>query len=526
MRRVIVVFAVCAVLVAACGGSSDKKDEAAARNAAEGVPQLNSGAPLLTTIAWGNNDYGQVGIGSVCNPHGQPECYAMNPTNVRGQGLSSQLTQVRSLVTGGFHTLALRSDRTVVAWGSNQRGQIGDGSHSDAVAAPVVVKGVGGKGNLTGVRSLAGGGAQSMAITQGGRAWAWGDNNFGQLGIGTSTGPAQCVPVQEPVATAAPPLESVPTGAAGDGYNRACAETPTAVLSPEGTGQFRGVAAVSGGDTHTVALLDDGTVWAWGNNDYGQLGIGNHDGPEECKPYSKYAAVGCSTKPVQVSGPGGNGHLTDVKAIAAGADFTLALRGDGTVWAWGSNAWTTLGQTDPGLLEQCATPWAPVPQYCSTKPLQVVSSDGSGALTDVIAVSAESFGLHAAALKSDGTVWTWGVNATGELGNGVSEQYSDAPVPVVSPDDSGLLTDIVDVRVSGKSTLALRKDGTVWAWGYNGWAQLGIGDNTGPQTCTTEKVPCALTPQQVHGVNGKGVLTNVATIAAGATHVVAATTRK
>ena len=532
MRRTIAVVAVC-VIVAACGGSSEEKEAGAgaieagpAHNGAEGVPQLTSSSPLRTTVAWGNNDYGQAGIGSVCPVHGEPDCYVVTPTSVKGPGGSGQLTAVRALVAGAFHTLALRGDRTVVAWGSNQRGQIGNGAHSDSVPAPTVVKGPGEKGNLSSVRSLGGGGAHSLAITAGGGVWAWGDNAFGQLGNGTSTGPAQCAPDKPVAAAGTPQLDAaVPGVGSGDGINRACSETPVAVLGPDGTHQLRRVAAVSGGESHSVALLTDGTVWTWGVNDYGQLGIGNHDGPEQCKPYSRWDAVGCSTKPVQVVGPDGTGYLTDVKAIAGGNDFSLALRGDGTVWAWGSNAYTTLGQSNPELLEQCAVPWSPASQYCSTKPLQVVSSDGSGALTDVVAISTEGSpqAHHSAALKSDGTVWTWGVNVDGQLGNGQSQEFQEAPGPVVDPDDAGLLSDVVDVDVSGSATIVLKEDGTVWAWGYNGWGQLGIGTKEGPQTCTTEQVACALTPQQVHGVDGNGMLTNAATIAAGAGHVVAGT---
>jgi alpha-tubulin suppressor-like RCC1 family protein len=287
------------------------------------------------------------------------------------------------------------------------------------------------------------------------------------------------------------------------------------------------VAAVSGGDTHSVALLNNGTVWTWGLNDEGQLGIGSSSGPENCKPQSRYPAAGCSTKPVQVVGPGGTGHLSNITAVAGGPDFTLALRSDGTVWAWGSDAWTTLGQSNPALLEQCQTPFAPIPVFCSTKPLQVVGPRGQGFLTGVKAVAAEGSGgaLHAMALKSDGTVWTWGIDDEGQLGNGKSEEFEAAPVQVLGPGGTGNLTRVAAVAVGGKFSVALKTDGTVWAWGFNIWGQLGINDKTGPELCTIDKNPCSTKPVQVHGLNGKGLLAGIAAVAAGDAHLLAAARR-
>ena len=169
---------------------------------------------------------------------------------------------------------------------------------------------------------------------------------------------------------------------------------------------------VAAGINHVIALNNDGTVWAWGNNMYGQLGDGSQTD---------------RTTPVQVS------NLSEVIKVAAGNAQSLALRSDGTVWSWGIN---------------------------SSLPTQV--SD----LTDVVDVAVGS--NHSIAVKSDGTVWTWGINDYGQLGDG-STTYRSLPVQVQN------LTDAIAISAGSQHTVALKRDGTVWTWGYNGYGQLGDG---------------------------------------------------
>jgi alpha-tubulin suppressor-like RCC1 family protein len=187
--------------------------------------------------------------------------------------------------------------------------------------------------------------------------------------------------------------------------------------------------SVSAGDYHTVALRSDGTVMTWGDNHNGQLGVGS------TAVYSCLVLVG---------------GLTDVIRLSAGYLHTVALKDDGTVWTWGDNQYGQLGdgtKTD------------------RTAPTQV------GGLPIIIAVSGGQY--HTLALSSDGTVWAWGQNTSGQLGN---DTVTDSLTPVLAVDPSNPaapLTGIIAITAGGSHSLAIKDDGTVWAWGQNSGGQLG-----------------------------------------------------
>ena len=242
-------------------------------------------------------------------------------------------------------------------------------------------------------------------------------------------------------------------GELGDGTNIS-RNTPVLVVGPGGVGYLTFVIAIAGGWAHTIALKYDGTVWTFGYNTDGQLGDGTNID---------------SNTPVQVVGPGGVGNLTDIIAIACGYGHTIALKSDGTVW--------TFGRNDDGELGNGTN-------TNRNTPVQVVGPGGVGNLEDIIAIAAGggfhlpfSWGEHTIALKSDGTVWTFGYNGYGELGDGTNTNRN-RPVQVLGEGGVGYLTDVIDIAGGGYHTIALKFDGTVWAWGRNSYGQLGDGTTT------------------------------------------------
>jgi alpha-tubulin suppressor-like RCC1 family protein len=259
------------------------------------------------------------------------------------------------------------------------------------------------------------------------------------------------------------------------GYNGGTAGTGTTTTTARPT-QVRGPSAVTQLSSR-LAVRSDGTVVAWGDNRYGQLGNGWTGGE--------------SPTPVRVAG------LTDVVAVADTPQTGLALRSDGTVWAWGSNETGLIGapaQPDssvpvrlPDLSGITAIAVGDATAYALRSDGTVMAwgrndvgqlGDGSAVtdswrpvrvsnLTGVTAITAGF--LTAAAIRTDGTVWTWGDNLVGQLGNGDTEPLSRVPVQV-----SGL-TGAIDVALDSQHGYAVRSDGTVSAWGDNTLGGLGNG---------------------------------------------------
>jgi len=265
---------------------------------------------------------------------------------------------------------------------------------------------------------IAGGAHHTLFLNNGGTVWACGENMYGQLGDGTLIG----------------------------------RDTPAEVQG------LTDVVSVIAGVNHSLAVKSDGTVWAWGRNDCGQLGDGTTT--------DRYT-------PVQVIG------LSDVVSVVTGGGHNLALKRDGTVWAWGNNF---SGQLGDGTTTDSHTP-------------QQVQG-----LTDVAAIAAGSG--HSLALKNDGTVWAWGANDFGQLGNG-TKTYGLTPTFPTPVRVEGL-TGVTSVAARRDYSIALKSDGTIWSWGQNYMCQLG--DGTAIDRCT---------PVQVLGLSG------VVSVSAGAAHVLA-----
>jgi alpha-tubulin suppressor-like RCC1 family protein len=328
---------------------------------------------LLTSgsvLAWGENGSGELGDGAVTGPETCPSGFTTAPCSMTPVAVAG-LTKVHAISAGGGMSLALLRDGTLMSWGSNFAGALGNGATTDS-AVPVAVS------TPNRVSAISSDGPHSLALLKTGRVVAWGDNEYGQLGDGTHTGPETC-----PSAG----FSTVP-----------CSTVPVFVSG------LRGVIAISAGDDHNLALLKDGTVMAWGVNNDGQLG--NSNTPE-------------SDVPVPVAG------LSGVKAVSAGGFHSLALLNDGTVMAWGDNG---NGQLGSGTTQNSSVPTAVT------------------ALSEVTAISA---GLaHSLAVLGDGTVRSWGWNNEGQLGDGTPKGESTLPVPVLN------LAGVAQVSAGGYHSLA------------------------------------------------------------------------
>jgi len=358
------------------------------------VPPIPQGA----LWGWGNN----------CAPAG-----GGTPVGVIGDGTSINRTSPVSVVGGftdwiavdggSFHALGLRIDGTIWAWGGNKYGELGNnqaGKYNQS--SPVSI--VGGftdwcaiSGSSVGTGQAAG---HSLALRSDGTAWSWGLNNYGQLGINS-------------------------------GGSSASKSSPVSVV-----GGFTDWWKISAGGAHSVGLRCDGTLWAWGFSNRGQLG-------NNCDFHQ--------SSPVSVVG-----GFTDWCQVSAGALHNVAVRSDGTAWAWGCNRCGSLG-IDYGSGSQ-------------SSPVSVV-----GGFTDWCQVSA---GLsHSAAIRTDGTLWTWGQSYSfygGILGDGFKYSRS-SPVSVV-----GGFTDWCQVSAGTLQTAAVRTDGTMWAWGLSNTSfgvYLGAGES-------------------------------------------------
>lgn len=347
-----------------------------------------------SVVAWGENDDGQLGSGIFPGPESCPEGAGWcSQTPVPVSGLSGVTD-----LAGGSQGLALLSNGTVMAWGRNARGQLGDGccENSD-VPEPVP--------GLSGVTAVAASYGISMALLSNGTVMDWGENGNGQLGDGTYE-------EDTPTPVRVFMLKEVTAIAAGGSYGLALLKNGTVMTWGSGGGaknsyipvQVSGlseVTAIAADGGHSLALLKSGTVMAWGENEYGELGDGTtHD----------------SDVPVRVSG------LREVVAIADGADHNLALLKSGMVMAWGQNDWGQLGDGFDGGYGSNGGPETCASSTCSTIPVPV-----SG-VSDATAI-ATGYGQSLALLANE-TVMGWGEDFSGQVGNGTAMPGIDVPAAV------------------------------------------------------------------------------------------------
>jgi alpha-tubulin suppressor-like RCC1 family protein len=315
-------------------------------------------------------------------------------------------------VVGEGHKLVLMSDGTLVGWGNVDAGQLGPVAaipSRNRRATRLVTISLPGK-----AVDVAAASDTSYALLDAGTVVAWGRGTNGELGAGAS-GTAM----------------KGPNGSVGS-------ETPVRVSS------LSNVVQIVAANRAALALLGDGTVWAWGSRRSGMLGDGR-----DPKRYGESAPDAPS--PVRVP------NVSNITRIAVGGDHVLVLSSDGRVFTWGSNYCGALGRA----------------------PRQELPMDEAGevpGLTGVVAIAGGT-GVSSA-VKKDGTVWVWGANWHGQFGNGertdppgVSSGYELVPRQVPGVRD----VVAISLAITGRHTLVLLKDGTLRGWGNSDWGQIGAG---------------------------------------------------
>lgn len=435
-----------------------------------------------TLWAWGDNGNGQLGTGSSAS---QPV-----PVQV------GTATTWRSVATGQSHTVAVRTDGTLWAWGRNEKGEVGDGTTTPRLA-PVQI------GTDTTWRTVTAHNLQTLALRRDGTLWAWGENFYGQLGLGVL---AQATPQLTPTQLGTATWQSVTTcyhqSAAvrtdgtlwtwGQNYDGQLGDGTTYNASvPHQIGLATTWRTVVAGPDRMLAVRTDGSLWGWGQNSSGQLGdsttlarlvptrIGSAATWREVAAGSGHTAGVQADNSLWAWGYGGSGGVgspllvpgthtstptqlstpSTWQSLALGADYTIGLRPDGTLWAWGRDLSGQLGNQALATLQY--TQYTPAPVGSATTWQQVAAGNA-----------------HTVAVRRNGTLWAWGNNTYGQLGLGtaiVNNQFS--PVQV---DTSTAWRSVV---AGFGHTVAVRRDGTLWAWGLNGNGQLGDG------TTITRKKP-------------------------------------
>jgi len=315
--------------------------------------------------------------------HTSGSSYGSVPTR-RVVGLVPQLDGWKSVAAGQSHTMAIReTDGSLWGWGANSFGQLGNGGNANLPSAVIVPGG-------HSWRFVTAGGNHTVAIRADGTLWAWGDNGYGQLGNGTTSG---------------------------------------TVNSPVQVGTYSDWRFVSAGESHTVAIRADGTLWAWGNNEFGRLGLGGDDETNRNTPHQVQSG-------------------TTWALASAGTEHTVAITADGTILAWGASWGHRLGigdgwnATPTPILGTEAFTW----RYVST------GYD------------------HTIAIRGDGSLWGWGFNSHGQVRAEGAQVVALSSITI--PEGP---TDWARVSTGHNYTIATGTDGTLWSWGYNTGGQLGRG---------------------------------------------------
>ena len=414
-----------------------------------------------TLWAWGYNYVGQLGLSDTTD--------RSVPTQVGALTNWSRLS-----VSESGTVLAVKTNGTLWAWGNNSNGLLGDGTTVHK-SSPVQIGALTNWSKVSTYLSYYGQGGVSAAVKTDGTLWTWGKGGPG-LGQGAAA-PHRSSPTQvgaltnwasvscgEDFTVATKTNGTLWTwgrnssGVLGDG-------TTVTKSSPVQIGALTNWSKVSASATHTVALKTDGTLWAWGYNNYGMLGLGH---------------TNSASSPTQI---GGLTTWTDVSATPYGC---VAKKSDGTIWNWG---WIATGYTSSPVQVGSGTNWSKIAENfrggltsdnkawmwgtstvtlaafaCNWPEFSPVQIGATNAWSDVASNGYVNLGI-----KTDGTLWSWGAGQLGSLGQG-DEVTRWSPTQIGTGNNWLRVTTNVDL-IAG----AIKNDGSLWMWGYNGYGALGDG---------------------------------------------------
>ncbi len=462
-----------------------------------------------TVWAWGDNTNGQLGDNSVND----------RPLPVRVQNGGSNLSNVIKVSAGSRYSLALIVNGTVMAWGRGVNGVLGNNDVADQTSAVVVQQS--GGATLTNVIDISAGHYVSLALKADGTVWAWGNDLYGALGdaAGNSGILAQAVQVSgmsDIISIGAGTWTSYAVradgtawawgwngsnGSLGNGTTGGSVYLPQQVLASAGS-PLTNMVSVTGGAYYAMGLTSYGYLYAWGQNDQGQLGLGDTTN----RLFATFVTSGirqCSAGLMRLDAFGNEEYGV--------GGSSLAVRSTGEVIAWGRNDLGQLGLGDTvNRLSPASVPGAGLGRQASAGSrlstmlradglVRAAGSDADGGIGDggfggtvpsftvcdapwaLTGITATAGGnAFTLGLKGDGTVWAWGNNGSGQLGDG-TYNFSALPVQVQAAGGSPL-TNIIAIAAGGYHGVALDAAGRVWTWGNNDYGQLGSGAAGGSAT--------------------------------------------
>jgi alpha-tubulin suppressor-like RCC1 family protein len=449
-----------------------------------GSAAIDSNGFLFT---WGQAAYGQLGNSSVSRSSpvviGETLISTTTPIQLEVDAINLCDNYLKSISVGANHTAYIRSDGALFTLGLNSNGQLGDGTTFNR-SSPVQI----GTSSWTQVSA---GFEHTSAIRSDGKLFTWGSNSFGQLGRGdiisisspvqvgftnwtqVSSGRFHTLALME-YQTAPSRFENRLFVWGRNNYGQLGLGDTSSRSSPNVVGSLSGPnwSKISSGGYHSAAIRSDGSLFAWGNNGIGQLGLGdriNRSSPVQVDSsvWSQVSLGISHTLAIRSDNKlfgwgsgsfGQNGLVTEPKewnSFAAKRNFVQAIDTDGKLWAWGINYSGRIGNESTQNI---------------FSPVQIGSSSWTSVGTGIIS-------SHASAIRSDGALFVWGRNNIGQIGDGT---LIDKSSPVQIGNESW-----TSVSNGLSHTIAIRSDGTLWAWGRGNEGQLGLGD-TSPRSSPTQ----------------------------------------